>query len=134
MKKILLLCLFLSASVFAASHKVLINQEIEVLRGDIKEFHFLVPEDAENVKFKGNFKSSGGFNDDINLYVFTQENYVRWYSKYRHKYELKRMKKTQDKFQLDAKPGETYYFVFENFFSTVSNKKIRVKLELVPKK
>jgi hypothetical protein len=133
MKKLLALFVFASLPLFA-SPKVLMDQEIQVLRGDIKQFHFLVPESRAPLKFKGNFKTSGGFNDDINLYVFTQENYVRWYSKYPHKNELRMMKKTEGKFETSAKPGETYYFVFENFFSTISNKKIRFKLELVPAK
>jgi hypothetical protein len=113
--------------------RVLIDKEIEVPRNDTTEFHFLVRE-SEKMQFKGSFKTSGGFNDDINLYVLTQQNYVKWYSKYPCDYALRINKKKEDRFTVDAIPGETYYFVFENFFSTVSNKKVKVKLELLPAK
>jgi hypothetical protein len=113
--------------------RVLIDKEIEVLRADTTEFHFLVRE-TEKMQFKGSFKTSGGFNDDINLFVLTQSNYVKWYSKYPCEYALRINKKKDGRFTIDAISGETYYFVFENFFSTVSNKKVKVKLELVPAK
>jgi hypothetical protein len=116
-----------------SAKRALIDKEIEVLRNDITEFHFLVRE-TEKMQFKGSFRTSGGFNDDINLYVLTQPNYVKWYSKYPCEYALRINKKKDGRFTIDATPGETYYFVFENFFSTVSNKKVKVKLELIPVK
>lgn len=134
--RILLLCIF---SILVISHsfaadeshkKVLIDKEIEVPRGESKELHFLVPDGKW--LFKGKFKTSGGMNDDINLLVLNQENYVRWYSKYAHEPALKLEKKQEGKFEIPATSGQTYYFVFDNFFSTVSNKKVKLKLELVP--
>ena len=113
--------------------RVLIDKEIAVLRNDITKFHFLVHEN-EKMQFKGSFRTSGGYNDDINLYVLTQQNYVRWYSKYDCEYALRINKKKDASFTVDALPEETYYFVFENFFSTISNKKVKFKLELIPAK
>jgi hypothetical protein len=132
----LLLCILL-ISIFSPSfadddsHKrVLIDKDIEVPRGEYKELHFLVPEGKW--KFKGRFKTSGGMNDDINLIVLNQENYVRWYSRYTHEPALKLNKKQEGKFEIIAASGQTYYFVFDNFFSTISNKKVKLKIELVP--
>ena len=125
--------LFVPLAFSESKGRVLIDKEIEVLRGDKTEFHFLIREN-EKMQFKGSFKTSGGFNDDINMFVLTQPNYVRWYSNYPCEYAFKINKKEEGRFTIDATPGETYYFVFENFFSTVSNKKVKVKLELVPAK
>jgi hypothetical protein len=130
---VLTFLLFVPLAFTQPKGRVLIDKEIEVLRGDKTEFHFLVREN-EKMQFKGSFKTSGGFNDDINVFVLTQPNYVRWYSNYPCEYAFKINKRKEGRFQVDATPGETYYFVFENFFSTVSNKKVKVKLELVPAK
>ena len=127
------LTLLLFEEIATSQHRkrILIDKEIEVPRGESKEFHFLVPE-GNKWQFDGSFKTSGGFNDDINLLVMNQQNYVRWYSHYDYDPALKIERKKEGKFTIDAEPGQTYYFVFDNFFSTVSNKKVKVKLELVP--
>jgi hypothetical protein len=132
----LLFCIFLFFAItpsFADDkpHKrVLMDKEIEVPWGESKEFHFLVPEGQW--KFKGEFKTSGGMNDDINFLAMNQENYVKWYSHYNYTPTVKLERKKEGKLDFKAESGQTYYFVFDNFFSTVSNKKIKVKLELVP--
>src|SRR5262245_13569732 len=133
MKKIVGI-LILLASLSMAADQALIDQEITVERSDLKEFHFLVPNDPPNLEFRGEFKCSGGFNDDISVYVMTQQNYVRWFNQYDHKMEAKFNKQKEGKFTVAAKPGETYYFILYNFFSSVSNKKVKFKLKLVPQK
>lgn len=110
--------------------RVLMDKEVEVPYGGSKEFHFLIPDGKW--KFKGEFKTSGGMNDDINFLAMNQENYVRWYSHYNYTSAVKLERKTEGKFKFNAESGQTYYFVFDNFFSTVSSKKIKLKIELVP--
>lgn len=111
--------------------KTLLDQEVTVLRGDFKEFHFLVPDDGRAYSFEGDFRCNGGFNDDITFLAVTQPAYVRWFSHYDYKPELKLEKKKEGTFRFEARPGETYYFVFDNFFSSVSNKRIKVRVNLV---
>ncbi len=110
--------------------RVLMDKVVEVPWGESKEFHFLVPDG--NWKFNGEFKTSGGMNDDINFMAMNQENYVRWYSHYNFAAVVKLERKREEKFQFKAESGQTYYFVFDNFFSTVSTKKIKLKIEIVP--
>jgi hypothetical protein len=123
-------------SVFVLSYagdkgKILLDQEIEVLRSDFKAFHYLVPETPEKeYEFAVSFKAKGGFNDDIIFIVMTQENYVRWFSKYDFQAAVKTEKVTKSDFKVKAKQGETYYFVMDNFFSGVSNKKVKLKITL----
>ena len=113
-----------------AEEKILHNQVVTALRGDFKELHFLVPVEG-SWEFQGDFKSAGGMNDDITFHALDQSNYVRWFSHYNHKAEYHVPKTKQGKFSFRAKPGDTYYFVFDNFFSSVSNKKIQFNLKLI---
>jgi hypothetical protein len=115
------------------AEKVLMDSEVEVLRSDFKEVHFLVPETPEmNYEFRVSFSAKGGFNDDIIFLVLTQENYVRWFSKYDFQAAVKTEKTTKSDFKVKAKPGLTYYFVMDNFFSGVSNKKVKLKITMSP--
>lgn len=126
-----LLVLILAATLCYAERtgKNLINEDIDVKRGDFKEVHFLIPEGGKEIL--GSFKTTGGMNDDITFLVLSQENYVRWLSGYPHKAAYKVDRKKEGKFAIPVKPGDTYYVVMDNFFSTVSNKKVKLRLDLV---
>jgi hypothetical protein len=132
MKTVIAICMlfFFTVSYAQNSKKILIDDEVEVLRADFKEVHFLVPEKPNDYEFQVSFRTKGGFNDDIIFLVLTQENYVRWYSKYDFQAAVKTQKISQSDFKVQAKPGETYYFVMDNFFSGVSNKKVKLKISL----
>jgi emp24/gp25L/p24 family/GOLD len=123
--------LILSAALcFAArTGKLMLNDELEVKRGAFKEVHFLIPEGGSEIR--GSFKTTGGMNDDITFIVLSQENYVRWLSGYPHKAVHKAEKKKEGKFVIPVKSGDTYYFVMDNFFSSVSNKKVKLRLDLI---
>jgi hypothetical protein len=126
----ILAVLMLAALSYAArTGKTLLNDEIEVKRADFKEVHFLIPEAGRQIF--GNFKTTGGMNDDITFLALSQDNYVRWLSGYSHKPLYKVEKKKEGRFEIPVKPGETYYFVMDNFFSSVSNKRVKLKLDLV---
>jgi hypothetical protein len=133
MKIVFVLCMLFSVFCFAEeTKKVLVDQEVEVIRADFKEFHFLVPEGSGNdYRFLVSFRTKGGFNDDIVFLVLNQQNYVRWFSKYDFQSSVKTEKITAGDFSVDAKAGETYYFVLDNFFSSVSNKKVKLKITMI---
>lgn len=125
--------LFFVCSFGDDKEKILLDQEVEVLRSDFKEFHFLVPETpGAGHEFRADFTAKGGFNDDIIFLVLTQENYVRWFSKYDFQAAVKTNKVTKGDYKVKAKPGETLYFVMDNFFSGVSNKKVKLKITMIP--
>jgi hypothetical protein len=116
----------------AAGPESVIDRELTVIRGDFKEVHYLIPETAHQAKLQGSFTCKGGFYDDINFFVFTKDQYVRWYSHYSYKSLFKLDKKKEGKFEIPVTAGETYYFVFDNFFSTVSNKQVKIQVKLLP--
>ena len=127
----LLLTLLLYSSVHAG--EILIDKEFTVPRGDYKEIHYLIPEDqGKSFQLDGHFTCRGGFNDDVSFLVLTKDQFVLWYTGHRHKPLFKLEKKTEGKFSVSAKPGETYYFVFDNFFSTVSHKQVKLQVRLNP--
>lgn len=118
----------------AIAEETIIDRELTVLRGDYKEVHYLIPDKNGPSKLQGSFTCRGGMNDDVNFLILTKDQYVRWYSNYSHKPILRLEKKKEGKFEIDARPGETYYFVFDNFISSVSNKQVKIQVRLVPKK
>jgi hypothetical protein len=115
-----------------AGPELVIDRELTVIRGDFKEVHYLIPETAKQAKLQGSFTCKGGFYDDVNFFVFTKDQYVRWYSNYPRKSLFKLEKKKEGKFEIPVAVGETYYFVFDNFFSTVSNKQVKIQVKLLP--
>ena len=125
---VLILCCF--GSIFA--EEIGIDKELTVIRGDFKEVHLLIPKDTQASFLEGSFACKGGLNDDINFLVLTKDQYVRWYSSYSYKALVKDEKKKEGKFRVPAQAEETYYFVFDNFFSTVSNKDVKIQVKLVP--
>jgi hypothetical protein len=117
------------APIFAADP--IINKELTVPRGDYKELHYLIPsETKQNAKAEGLFTCKGGFNDDINFFVFTKAQYVRWLNGYSNQPLVKFEKKKEGKFNIPVMAEETYYFVFDNFFSSVSHKKVKLQVRL----
>jgi hypothetical protein len=125
---VLLFSFLFIAPLFA--NDLIINQELTVLRGDYKEVHYLIPRGKLNGKIQGNFTCRGGFNDDVNFLLFTKEQYVRWLSGHSNKPLTKLDKKKEGKFNISVQPEETYYFVFDNFFSSVSHKKVKLQVRL----
>src|SRR5687767_10628092 len=109
--------------------ETIIDRELTVLRGDFKEVHYLIPKGIENAKLQGSFTCKGGLNDDINVFIFTKDQYVRWYSHYPHKPIFKLEKKKEGKFEFPVVGEETYYFVFDNFFSSVSKKQLKLQVK-----
>ena len=118
----------------AAANQTLIDRELTVLRGDFKEVHYLIPVNGPPAKIQGSFTCRGGMNDDVNFIVLTKDQYVRWYSSYPHKPLFRVDKKKEGRFEINAVPGETYYFVFDNFFSSVSNKQVKLQVKLLLRK
>ena len=119
-------------AVFAVADEIVIDKEFTAIRADYKEVHFLIPEKVVDSDLEGFFTCKGGLNDDINFLALTKDQYVRWYSSYAYKSIVKFEKKKEGKFRFAVVPGETYYFVFDNFFSTVSNKQIKIQVKFVP--
>jgi hypothetical protein len=116
---------------FCFAEEIAIDKELTVIRGDYKEAHLLIPKDTQSGYMEGSFTCKGGLNDDVIFLVVTKDQYVRWYSSYPYKALVKFDKKKEGKFRVPVEPEETYYFVFDNFFSTVSNKDVKLQVKLV---
>lgn len=127
--------LFVFSSLPPVAAGTIIDRELTVVRGDFKEVHYLIPKGVgENATLQGSFTCKGGLNDDVSFLIFTKDQYVRWYSNYKNQPIFKLEKKKEGKFEFPAKADETYYFVFDNFFSTVSNKQVKIRVDLVEQK
>jgi hypothetical protein len=125
-----LFLLLIFALVPQATAGTIIEKELTVVRGDFKEVHYLIPKDTQKGLIQGSFTCKGGLNDDVSFLIFTKDQYVRWYSNYSNKPIFKVEKKKEGKFEFPVQADETYYFVFDNFFSTVSNKQVKLQVQL----
>ena len=134
-KAIFFLILCICPCVFAGPQaRTLLDQSVVVVRSDSKDFHFRIPDELEGEwVIRGMYQTKGGFNDDITFLALTQENYVRWFSHYKFQAIVDDEKKKDGTFKFAVTPGGTYYFVLYNFFSTISNKHVKLKIELAPK-
>ena len=133
-RRFVLLLLLLFSFVQESAAGTIIDRELTVVRGDFKELHYLIPRGTEKAVIQGTFTCKGGLNDDVSFLIFTKDQYVRWYSNYRNKPIFKLEKKKEGRFEFPAQAEETYYFVFDNFFSTVRNKQVKLHVTLESQK
>lgn len=90
-------------------------------------FKLDVPPGATNVLLKGDFTANGGSGNDIETYVFAEPDYINWQNGHAAKTFYQSGKVTVGNFKVTL-PSDagTYYLVFNNRFSLLSQKTIRV--------
>lgn len=90
-------------------------------------FKLEAPSGATDVSLQGDFTASGGLGNDIEAYVFSEADFVNWQNRHDAKTFYNSGKVTVGKISvsLPADAG-TYYLVFNNKFSLLSSKNVRV--------
>jgi zinc-ribbon domain len=94
-------------------------------------FKMDVPPGAVNVHLQGSFTASGGIGNDIDVAVLPQDDFVNWQNRHASRSFYNSGKATVGNINvnLPADSG-TYYLVFDNRFSLLSEKTIRVNATL----
>jgi hypothetical protein len=90
-------------------------------------FKLDVPQGATSVQLHGNFTASGGMGNDIEVFVLPEADFVNWQNGHNAKtfYNSGKVTVGTLNVNLPAEAG-TYYLVFNNKFSLLSQKNIRV--------
>ena len=90
-----------------------------------------VPAGATSVNLRGNFTASGGFTNDVEVYVFSADDYVNWQNRHAAKalYSSGKVTVGTLNVNLPADAG-TYYVVFNNRFSLLTQRSILVDAAL----
>jgi hypothetical protein len=80
---------------------------------------------------KGNFTASGGTGNDIDVYVLPQDDFVNWQNRHASRSYYNSGKVTVGNLNVNL-PSDagTYYLVFDNRFSLLSEKNVRVNATL----
>jgi hypothetical protein len=90
-----------------------------------------VPSGATSVNLRGNFTASGGFTNDVEVYVFSADEYVNWQNRHAAKSFYNSGKVTVGTFNINL-PADagTYYIVFNNRFSLLTQRSVLIDAAL----
>jgi hypothetical protein len=77
----------------------------------------------------GHFKAEGGSRNDIRVSIFDEDGFANWQNRRTARTYYDSGKVTAGKIDVRLKPG-TYYLVFENSFSGLSNKAITSDIQI----
>jgi ABC-type oligopeptide transport system substrate-binding subunit len=94
-------------------------------------FKLDVPAKASSVLLHGTFTASGGLGNTIEAFVFSESDYVNWQNRHEVNPFYGSGKVTMGTIDANLPPGAgSYYLVFNNKFSVLAPKTVRVNAEL----
>jgi hypothetical protein len=90
-----------------------------------------VPQNADAVRVEGTFIASGGAGNDVEAYIFSNDDFVNWQNRHpvRTFYNSGRVTQGTLDVTLPAIAGR-YYLVFNNNFSLLSAKTVQTSIRL----
>ncbi len=91
---------------------------------------FNVTAGAMNVTVSGNFSASGGTGNDIEVYIMNSTQYNSWYNDEQTSVYYDSGQVTASTISLSLPPGQSYYLIFDNSFSSISSKTVSGEITL----
>lgn len=91
---------------------------------------FSLPATAIDVKVTGQFIASGGSGNDIIVMIMSDTDYMNWLNGHAYSTYYNSGKVTAGNIDMSLPSGKSYYLVFDNSFSTISNKNVDADIEL----
>jgi zinc-ribbon domain len=111
--------------------EVLSNGEFALSATQYRYVRFEVPQNAGAVRVEGTFSASGGGGNDIEAYVFSNDDFVNWQNRHRVRTFYNSGRVTQGTLEVMLPPiAGTYYLVFNNNFSLFSAKTVQTSIRL----
>lgn len=105
--------------------------EFAVNATEYRYTRFVVPEGATAVHIEGTFSASGGFGNDVETYIFSNDDFVNWQNLHSARTFYNSGKVTQGTLDVTLPAtGGTYYLVFNNRFSLLSAKTVQSGVRL----
>jgi hypothetical protein len=83
-----------------------------------------------NVSLSGRFTAKGGGNNDIEVYVFDEDNYTNWKNRNQSTPIFFSSRRTVGDVNAELKRPGAYYLVFNNNFSFISSKTVAAEVKL----
>lgn len=111
--------------------EVLSNTEFALSAGQYRYTRFEVPQNAGAVRVEGTFSASGGSGNDIEAYIFSNDDLVNWQNRHPVRTFYNSGRVTQGTLEVSLPPtAGTYYIVFNNSFSLLSAKTVQTSIRL----
>lgn len=115
------------ASIAAQPHEQNIaDQAITVKADGYAYYKFVVPSDATNVSVDGHFSASGGFGNDIEVYLLDEDGFANWQNRHSATSYYNSGRLTQGQIHARLAVAGSYYLVFNNNFSLITPKAVQV--------
>ena|SRR6476646_8548405 len=110
--------------------EVLSNGAFALSATQYRYIRFEVPQNAGAVRVEGTFSASGGAGNDIESYVFSNDDFVNWQNRHRVHAFYNSGRVTQGTLEVSLPLAGTYYLVFNNNFSLFSAKTVQTSIRL----
>lgn len=119
------------ASIGAQPHEQNIADEAITVKADGYAYYkFVVPSDSTNVWVDGHFTASGGFGNDIEVYLFDEDGFANWQNRHSANSYYNSGRLTQGEIHARLAVAGSYYLVFNNNFSLITPKAVQVSATL----
>jgi len=109
----------------------IINGIIGVDAGGYQFYSFSAPSEASGAKVEGSYTASGGSGNDIKIYILDETGFTNWRNGHQVNTYYNSGQLTTGKIDSNVPVGKTLYLVYDNTFSTFSNKHVTAKADLV---
>lgn len=111
--------------------EVLSNTEFALSAAQYRYIKFEVPQNASSVRVEGTFSAIGGAGNDVEAYIFSNDDYVNWQNRHPVRTFYSSGRVTQGTLKVSLPPiPSTYYLVFNNNFSLLSSKTVQTSIRL----
>jgi hypothetical protein len=119
-----------AAHVMKAAEESVVNASFIVEPRSFKPFKVVVAPAMGSPRIQGTFSATGA-NNDIEVFVLDESQFTNWQSRHAFKAAYSSGRVTSDTLnvELSAEPG-TYFVVFSNRFSIISNKGVVADVKL----
>jgi hypothetical protein len=125
-----LLCASLACIAQQPITQPIINRPFTIRPARAVYYPFVVPAGATQVGVSGRFEASGGTGNDVEIYILDEDAVVNWQNGHRVRAYYSSGRMTQGNVNATLPSDGTYYLVFSNRFSAVSNKAVVADISL----
>ncbi|MEM2139437.1 MAG: hypothetical protein QXJ74_09515 [Nitrososphaera sp.] len=108
-----------------------VNGIIGVQAGGYQAYPFFAPSGSTNVSVKGSFEASGGSGNDIRVFIVDSQSFTNWKNGHQVSTYYNSGQLTTDTLNESIPTGEQMYLVFDNSFSTFTDKQVRTTIDLI---
>jgi hypothetical protein len=115
-----------------STHTVnIVNGLITVNANSYEYYQFNVPPGATNVQVQGSFTASGGLGNDIAVLIMDSTDFINWQNGHQTSAYYSSGQLTTSNFDVSLPSGSgTYYLVYSNTFSIISQKNVNTQANL----